>query len=122
MGDPRPQCRMILHKEGLDLNRHCKIVTREYVQAHDEPQFKNNNAPRSLDCIYLRPITSHQSGYEVLHLQTNRIINRLTLTPTTIIPSIMTQVYAISKADKVPDGLKIENKSNLILFDSSLIA
>ena len=36
---------MILHKENLDYNRHCKFVLGEYIQAHDEPNPTNTNAP-----------------------------------------------------------------------------
>ena len=52
--------RMIVHKENIDYDKHCKFVLGEYVQAHDKPLIKNTNAPRSLDCIYLRPTVSHQ--------------------------------------------------------------
>ena len=114
--------RMIVHKRNIDYDKHCKFVLGEYVQAHDEPLIKNTNAPRSLDCIYLRPTASHQGGHELLHLQTNRIINRPKLTPTAITPSIIKQVHTLAQTDKMPAGLKIVNRANLILFDSSLIA
>ena len=37
---------MIMHKEKLDYERHFKYQIGEYVQAHDEPQHKNTNAPQ----------------------------------------------------------------------------
>ena len=113
---------MIVHKENIDYDKHYQFVLGEYVQAYDEPQIKNTNAPRSLDCTYLRPTTSHQGVHELLHIQTNRTINRPKLTPSAISPSIIKQVHTLTKADKMPAGLKIENRANLILFDSSLIA
>ena len=91
------------------------------MQDHCEPQPPNINALRSLDCICLRPTTSHQGWYEVLHLHTNRIINRGTLTSTAITPSIITQVHAITNIDKMHDGLEIKNRTNWIVLDSSLI-
>ena len=114
--------RMIVHKENIYFDKHCKFVHRYYVQAHDEQLITNNNVPRSLDCLYLCPTTSHQGEHEELHLQTNHVINIWALTPTEITPSIIMQVHTIAKADKIPDDLKIENRDNLILFDSFLIA
>ena len=66
--------RMIMHQENLNFNRHCKYVLGEYVQAHEDSQKKNNNLPRTLDCLYLRPTGNHQGGHELLHLHTNKVI------------------------------------------------
>ena len=66
--------RMIMHQENLDYERHCQYQIAEYVQAHDEPIHTNMNAPRSLDCLYLRPMDNAQGGHELLHLQTNKVI------------------------------------------------
>jgi hypothetical protein len=40
---------MIMHQEKMDYARHCKYQIGEYVQAHDEPDHTNTNAPISLD-------------------------------------------------------------------------
>jgi hypothetical protein len=45
--------RMILHQQNLDYDKHCQYAFGTYVQAHDEPDPSNTNAPRTLDCIYL---------------------------------------------------------------------
>ncbi len=114
--------RMILHQENLDYNRHCKFVFGEYVQAHDEPQNTNTNAPRSLDCIYLRPTDNIQGGHEVLHLQTNQVVKRRTLTPAVVTPTIVKMVHRLAELDGMPKGLKIHNRTNQVLFDSAWIA
>jgi hypothetical protein len=114
--------RMIMHQENLDYERHCKHHIGEYVQAHDEPIHTNTNAPRSLDCIYLRPMDSAQGGHELLHLQTNSVVKRRRLTKVPITPSIITQVHALAVLDGMPEGLKIKNRANLVIFDSAWIA
>jgi hypothetical protein len=114
--------RMIMHQENLDYERHCKYQIGEYVQAHDEPDHSNTNAPRSLDCIYLRPMDNAQGGHELLHLQTNRVVKRRTLTKVPITPGIIKQVHALAKIDEMPEGLKIKNRANHIIFDSAWIA
>jgi hypothetical protein len=45
--------RMILHQQNLDYDKHCRYAFGTYVQAHDEPNPSNTNAPHTLDCIYL---------------------------------------------------------------------
>ena len=114
--------RMILHKENLDFKKHCKYVLGEYVQAFEDEASKNNNKPRTLDCLYLRPTNNHQLGYELLHLQTNRVITRHSITSVPITPSVINQVHKIAKMDKMPQGLKISTRTNNILFDASWIA
>ncbi len=81
--------RMMLHQRNLDYNRHCQYALGTYVQAHDEPQFSNTNAPRSLDCIYLRYNDNVQGGHELLHLPTNSMLTRRTITPVPITPAVI---------------------------------
>jgi hypothetical protein len=88
--------RMIMHQETFDYARHCKYQIGKYVQAHDELDRTNTNAPRSLDCIYLRPRDNAQGGHELLHLQTNQVVKRRTMTKIPITPSIIKQVHAHS--------------------------
>ena len=61
--------RMIVHHQSLDYEKHCKYPFGTYVQGHDEPLKTNINAPRSLDCIYLRYTANQQGGHELFHLQ-----------------------------------------------------
>jgi hypothetical protein len=114
--------RMILHQENLDYNRHCQFVLGEYVQAHDEPSPSNTNAPRTLDCIYLRPTDNAQGGHELLHLQTNKVVKRRNLTPAVVTPSIVKMVHQLAVLDKMPAGLKIQSRTDQVLFDSAWIA
>ena len=114
--------RMILHKENLDFKRHCKYVLGEYVQATSDEKEKNNNKPRTLDCLYLRPTTNHQGGFELLHLATNRVITRHNITSVAITPSVIKQVHEIAKRENMPKGLKIQNRTNVVLFDASWTA
>ena len=111
-----------MHHENLDYERHCKYQIGEYMQAHDEPPHTNTNASRSLDCIYLRPMDNAQGGHELLHLQTNKVVKRRKLTKIPITPSIIKQVHALAVLDGMPEGLKIKNRANNIIFDSAWTA
>jgi hypothetical protein len=114
--------RIIMHHETLDYKRHCKYQIGEYVQAHEEPQHTNTNASRSLDCIYLRPMDNAQGGHGLLHLQTNKVVKRRKLTKIPITSSIIKQVHAFAVLEEMPEGLKIKNRANNIIFDSAWIA
>eukprot|EP00957_Ditylum_brightwellii_P072218 5489861-Ditylum_brightwellii.AAC.1 len=82
--------RMILHQENLSFNQYCKYTFGEYVLAHNEPDQTNIQAPRALDCVYLHP-SAGDSGHNLLHLQTNAIVNCQSLTSMPLTPSIVKQ-------------------------------
>ena len=114
--------RMILHQQSLDYSKHGQYSFGTYVQAHDEPQPSNTNAPRSLDCIYLRYNSNHQGGHELLHLPTNAVILRRRVTAIPITPSIIMQVHRIAEREGMPKGLKVHNRFGTLLYDSAWIA
>ena len=114
--------RMILHQQSLDYSKHGQYSFGTYVQAHDEPQPSNTNAPRSLDCIYLRYNSNHQGGHELLHLPTNAVILRRHVTAIPITLSIIMQVHRIAERDGMPKGLKVHNRFGTLLYDSAWIA
>ena len=114
--------RMILHQKNLDYSKNCKFAFGTFVQAHDEPNPSNTNSPRTLDCIYLRYIDSHQGGHELLHLPTNRVIVRRDITQLPITQAVLDQVAEIARSEGMPPGLKIESKTDLTLYDSTWIA
>ena len=96
--------RMILHQENLDFDRHCLHVLGEFVQSHEDEVIKNNNKPRALDCLYLRPTANHQGGHELLHLATNKVITRKRVTPVPITPAVIKIVHAIAEKENMPKG------------------
>lgn len=114
--------RMILHQENLDYNKHCQFTFGEYVQAHNEPEPSNTNAPRSLDCLYLRSLANQQGGHELFHLQTNRVINRRDCTSVKLTPYVIRQVHELARQEGMPPGLKIANRIDNILYDSAWTA
>ena len=114
--------RMILHQRNLQYNKHCKYSFGSFVEAAHDPNPKNTNAPRTLDCIYLRYHENDQGGHQCLHLQTNRIITRAKVTPVPITAAVINQVRTIATQENMPDGLKIKNKYDVVLYDSAWIA
>jgi hypothetical protein len=66
--------RMTMHQQSLDYEKHCSIPFGTYVQAHTEPDPKNTQHPRTLDCIYLRYVDDNQGGHHLLDLRTGHTI------------------------------------------------
>ena len=59
--------------------------------------------------------------HELLHLQTRNVVKRQNLTKIPITPSIIKQVHVLVTLDNMPQGLKITNKSNNVIFGSAWI-
>jgi len=115
--------RMILHQRTLEFNKHCRYALGSYVQVANDPNPTNTNAPRSLDCIYLRYTDNNQGGHEVLHLPTNRtLIRSRILGVIPITPQVIQQVHAMATTQEMPEGLKVKNKYGVTLYDSAWIA
>mmetsp|Transcript_11837 Transcript_11837/g.17122 ORF Transcript_11837/g.17122 Transcript_11837/m.17122 type:complete len:288 (-) Transcript_11837:1837-2700(-) len=114
--------RMILHQENLDFNRHCAIPFGQYVQAYDDPDPKNNQAPHTLHFIYLCADNRVQGGHELLDPRTGRMISRGRVTPVPITQSVPDLVHKMARHDGMPNGLKITTRTGDILYDSALIA
>jgi hypothetical protein len=55
---------VILTGTATDASKHCQIPFGAYVQANHEPNPTSTNAPRTIDCIYLRPFTNTQGPLE----------------------------------------------------------
>ena len=60
--------------------------------------------------------------HELLHLQIRNVVKRQNLTKIPITPSIIKQVHVLVTLDNMPQGLKITNKSNNVIFGSAWIA
>ena len=114
--------RTIMHQQTLDYSKQCAIPFGTYVQAHNEPTFKNSQHPRAIDCIYLRYVDNFQGGNHLLDLNTGQTIKTRTITQVPITQNVIELVHKLAEADGIQEGLKITNKKNVILFDSSWIA
>ena len=110
--------RQIVHQTTLNYEHECKYAIGTYVQAHDEPNPTNTQAPRSLDAIYIR---ATDTGHDVYDLSTQKIINRRRLTAMPITPTVIKAVEDIADAEK-QKGLRIKTKKGRTLYDSSWTA
>lgn len=110
--------REIVLKQKLRYDQ-CQIPIFQFVQAHDEPHPSNSSAPRTLDCIYLKPTYNAQGGHELLHLATGRIITRRKVTMLPMPTSVIQLVNELAAKEGIK-GLKLALKNGTILYDSDV--
>jgi len=105
---------MILTGRSFDYNKHCTIPFGAYVQANNQNHPTNTNAPRTLDCIYLRPTNNKQGGHELMNIATGGVITRSKVTE---IPISHVVLQAVEKMayDQGIKTLKITNRRGNIL-------
>jgi hypothetical protein len=94
--------REILHHVKLDYDKHLMIPMFSFVQAHDEQEPRNSQVQRTIDCIYLRPMSNIQGGHELYNISTRRVISRRKVT---IIP-MTDRIVKLIESLAVKDGMK----------------
>jgi hypothetical protein len=99
-----------MHQQTLDYSKYCAVPFGTYVQAHNEPIFKNSQHPRATDCIYLRYVDNFQGGHHLLDLNTGQTIKRRTITQVLITQNVIKLVHKLAEADGIHEGVKITNK------------
>lgn len=114
--------RMMVHEENIDFDAHCAHAIGEYIQGEYELARSNANAPRALDFLHLRPLSASNKGYDLLHLQTNKVVNCRKIWSMPVTASAIQQVRALARMDNMPKGLKIANKTGLVSYDASKTA
>jgi hypothetical protein len=70
----------------------------------------------------LHYLSNQQGGHELLHLGTGHVIMHRNVTPIPLTQHVIDLVHAMAERDGMPNGLKIENKAGLVLYNSSWIA
>ena len=113
---------MIVCQENIDYEKHRKLPFCTYVLGNNEPKTTHKNAPRILDCIYLRATDSAQGYHNLRHLQTNSVITRNRVTRALITPTIINQENYIADRECMPSGIRISNRTGLVLYDSAWIS
>ena len=114
--------RTIIHKRGIDYDKHCQFQFGQYGMTHDENNPTNTMKSRALHCIYLRPNDNDQGGHVLLNLDTNCTVTCPRFTPLPISKAIIERVHAIAESEGMPKGLKIVSRHGDILYDSALFA
>ena len=91
--------RQILTGKVLDY-KHLLYTFGSFCLAHDRPEPSNNNEPRGLECLYMRPILDNSTGGHIfLDLHSWRLITRQHLTVLPMPDRVIEIVHAKAKKE-----------------------
>ena len=102
--------RTIIHQENISYKTHGKFTFGQSVQAYSAIKPINTLAPRTLDCIYIKPASNWQHGHILWHIATNRIISRSQIYVIPISDNVINATHHQAQKENMPKSLKITTK------------
>ena len=112
---------VILTSRDLDYEVHCQVPFGAYVQVNQENIPTNTPAPRTIDAIYLRPMSNKQGGHEVMNLATGQVITRTKVWERPVTELVIKAVETMA-AEQGIKTLKLEGQNKVPLFPADWIA
>ena len=112
---------MIITGTNWDYNKHCQVPLGAYVQANQDNDPTNTNAPRTIDAIYLRPMKNKQGGHELMNLQTGKHCTRQRVKALPVTDLVIKAVEQMA-ADQGIKTLKITGRNKTPLYPADWIA
>ena len=112
---------VIMSGRKLDYNKHLKYQFGSYVQANQDNDPTNTNAPRTIDAIYLRPMPNLQGGHELMDLRTGRVITRRKVTEIPITDSVIRIVKEMAEQQGIK-SLKLTGRNKQPIHPADWIA
>ena len=90
---------MLMNRENIDYNKHCKFTFGEYVQAYQEEEKKNDNKPCTIDGIYLQPCFKSSGGHYIMNIATGARMHKKVLWS---VPIVGKCVFTRNKTGGIP--------------------
>jgi hypothetical protein len=112
---------VILGGRNIDFEKHCQVPFGAYVQANQDNNPKNSNAPRTIDAIYLRPLDNIQGGHELMDLNSGRVITRPRVWEIPVTQVVINAVQTMAEAQGIK-SLKLQNRRKTIFYPADWIA
>jgi hypothetical protein len=112
---------VILGGRNLDYKKHCQVPFGAYVQAYNENDPTNTNAPRTFDAIYLRPLPEDQGGHEVMNLSTGLARTAMRVWEVPVTEFVIKAVEAMAEEQGIKT-LKITGRNKQPLYPADWIA
>ena len=108
---------MIMNKRNIDYKKHCQFAFGEFLQAYQEKQIKNNNSPRTVDCIYLTPVLSDGGGHMVMNIATGAAMYKSRVWTVPITETMIRAVESLAESQGYK-SLKLQGKNKTRLLPS----
>ena len=101
---------VIMSKQSIDYNKHCKHSFGEYVQATHQNEPTNAPTERTIDApMCLSPNDNMQGGHRVMNLNTGKVITRNKVTTIPLTKVVKDKVEQMAK-DQGITQIKFTNK------------
>ena len=110
--------RLIMTGKPIDYNKHCKFSFGSYVQALNENNPTNTTNPRTIGCIFLRTIDSDQGGFQLLNLNTGKVITRRKIYEIPVTQVIIDRIENMAEQDGTKRDLIFKNRKGELLNDN----
>ena len=104
---------MLMNCKNIDYNKHCQFTFGEYVLAYQEEEKKNNNKPRTINGIYLKPCFKGSGGHYIMNIATGAHMHKKQMWTVPITQTIINAVESLAELQ----GYKV-----LKLLEKNLIA
>ena len=111
----------LVTRRPLDYDKHLQVPFGAYVQANNEPNPTNTNAPHMIDAIYLRPTPNKQGGHELMDLHTGKLITRNRVIELPVTEFVIKAVEKMA-ADQGIKSLKLQTRHKQPLFPADWTA
>ena len=112
---------MIMKKSKLHYRKHCVTTFGTYVQVNHTNEPTNDNRPRTIDAIYMRPSPYDQGGHIVMSLATGQAITRQRVWRVPITKNVVDAVEAMAAKQKMK-GLKLLGRDKRPLLPADWVA
>jgi hypothetical protein len=106
---------------NLDYSKHCQVPFGAYVQANQENKPTNTQAPRTIDAIYLRPMTNKQGGHELMILRTGLMITRNKIHERPLTDLVIRAIETMAEEQGIKT-LKLTERNKTQLYPADWIA
>jgi hypothetical protein len=113
---------MLMTGRNLDFVKHWQVpFVGAYIQANQENDPTNTQAPRTIDAIYLRPMNNIQGGHESMNLQTGLVITRNKIWEQPI-SDLMIRAVETMASEQGITTLKITGRNKVAIYPADWIA
>jgi hypothetical protein len=99
----------------LDFEKHCQVPFGAYVQANQENNPTNTLAPRTINAIYLRPMTNIQGGHELMTIHTGQVITRNTVWERPVTDLLIRAVETMAEEQGIKT-LKLTGRNKIAIY------
>jgi hypothetical protein len=111
----------IMTGRNLDYDKHCQVPFGAYVQANQENDPTNTQAPRTIDAIYLRPMNNKQGGHELMNLRTGLMITRNKIHERPLTDLVIRAIETMAEQQGIKT-LKLTGRNKTQLYPADWIA